>query len=170
MSSECSANSVLFLWRVAAMQVEALRVMRAWGYTIKSEIVWDKTTKGQKATKRKPAVPPKPHFGMGRYVRQAHEICLIGVRGRAPVARRNIRSRFDAPVREHSRKPEEFFEIVEALYPAAMKFEFFSRAPRFGWIQWGLESQKFEAARAPALRALERTQARLLGSVKGRAA
>lgn len=140
-----SPNSVLFLWRVAAMQEEALRVLRAWGYSLKSEIVWNKTTKGRAATKTKPAELPKPHFGMGRYVRHAHGVCLIGVRGRAPVAVRNERSSFWSPVREHSRKPEEFYEKVERLYPHAVKFELFARTPRHGYIQWWLESNKFEA-------------------------
>jgi N6-adenosine-specific RNA methylase IME4 len=135
MPPECSPNSVLFLWRVAAMQEEALRVIRAWGYTLKSELVWRKLTK-----------TGKPFFGMGRYTRGSHETCLLAVRGRAPVAVRNVRSEFAAKVREHSRKPEEFYQIVEALYPHAMRFELFSRSPRRGWIQWGLESRKFVPA------------------------
>ena len=61
-----SADAVLFLWRVASMQQEALDVARAWGFVVKSEIVWQKlTTKG------------KAHFGMGHYVRASHEVCLI---------------------------------------------------------------------------------------------
>lgn len=132
MPRECSPNSVLFLWRVAALQEEALRVVRAWGYTVKTEVVWRKLTKRG-----------KPFFGMGRYLRAAHEVCLVAVRGRAPVAVRNRRSEFAAKVREHSRKPDEFFALVEALYPQAMRFELFSRAPRYGWIQWGIEHRKF---------------------------
>lgn len=145
MPPECAQNSVLFLWRVSAMQEEALRVVRAWGYVPKSELIWDKLARQRKPKKNATPEEPKPHFGMGRYVRQAHESCIIAVRGRAPVAVKNIRSRFSAHVREHSRKPEEFYEIVEALYPTAMRFELFARTPRFGWVQWGLESRKFEA-------------------------
>lgn len=135
MPADVSPNSVLFLWRVSAMQEEALRVARAWGYVPKSELVWDKLARRSKPKKGKEEQPPKPHFGLGRYVRQAHETCLIAVRGRAPVAIKSVRSRFEAHVREHSRKPEEFYQIVEALYPSAMKFELFARERRPGWVQ-----------------------------------
>jgi N6-adenosine-specific RNA methylase IME4 len=145
MPRECSRNSVLFLWRVAAMQEEALRVVRAWGYETKAELIWEKTTIGKNLKRKGGDVrqPPRPWFGMGRYVRNSHETCLIAVRGSAPPAVKNIRSRFAAPVREHSRKPEEFYRLVEALYPHAMRFELFSRTPRVGWIQWGTEHRKF---------------------------
>jgi N6-adenosine-specific RNA methylase IME4 len=72
--------------------------------------------------------------------------CLIATRGRARPAVRNIRSRFEAPVREHSRKPDVFYGLVEQLYPEAMRFELFARQPRRGWVTWGLESRKFEGA------------------------
>lgn len=138
MPPECSRNSVLFLWRVAAMQAEAMRVIAAWGYTLKSELVWLKRTK-----------TGLPWFGMGRYTRHAHETCLIATRGRAPVAVRNVRSTFEAPVREHSRKPDEFYRIVEQLYPHAMRFELFARTPRLGWIQQhGNQLGMFDAAAA----------------------
>jgi N6-adenosine-specific RNA methylase IME4 len=75
----------LFLWRVASMQEEALKVMRAWGFTPKSEIVWLKKTTGGKRW-----------FGMGRTVRMEHEVCLIGSRGRPPILSRSIRSCFEA--------------------------------------------------------------------------
>lgn len=126
---------VLFLWRVAAMQREALDVCQRCCATVKTELVWEKLTKNG-----------KPHFGMGRYVRASHETCLIAVRGRAFPEVRNVRSRFAAPVREHSRKPEEFYRIVETMYPSSRKVELFARAVRPGWEQHGLELGKFEAA------------------------
>ena len=128
-------DCVLFLWRVAAMQREALDVVEELGFTVKSELVWEKLTK-----------TGKPHFGMGRYVRASHEVCLIAVRGRALPSVRNIRSRFAAKVREHSRKPEEFYELVEAMYPSSDKHELFARTKRDGWTQHGNELGLFEAA------------------------
>lgn len=121
-------NSVLFLWRVSAMVEEAYRVVRAWGYVPKSEPVWEKLTTGGKA-----------HFGMGRYVRASHESCIIAVRGRAFPEVRNIRSRFAAPVGVHSQKPDAFYELVENMYPSAIKGEMFARRVRAGWEQHGLE-------------------------------
>lgn len=128
-------DAVLFCWRVAAMQEEALRAVREAGFTVKSELIWEKLTK-----------TGKPHFGMGRYVRASHEVCLIAARGRAFPEARNIRSRFSAQVREHSRKPEEFYALVEQMYPSSEKHELFSRTVRAGWRQHGNELGRFKAA------------------------
>lgn len=120
-------DALLFLWRVSSMQAEALRVMEAWGFDQKSEIVWEKlTAKGKRA------------FGMGRYVRMAHEVCLIGRRGRAKVRDRSVRSVFSAPVGPHSQKPDAFYDIVERLSEGPY-VELFARRRRPGWLSYGLE-------------------------------
>lgn len=118
----------LFLWRVSAMVEEAYAVVRAWGFTPKSEIVWLKrTTTG------------KRHFGMGRQVRAEHESCIIAVRGRPLVKRRDVRSTFEAVAeRVHSRKPEAFFELVESLCDGPY-VELFARRARPGWTCLGNE-------------------------------
>jgi len=126
-------NAVLFLWRCAAMQMEALQLAAAWGFTYKAELIWEKvTTHG------------KHHFGKGRYVRNAHETCLIAVRGRAFPEVRNVRSSFAAKMPTdarggimHSAKPDEFYWIVERLYSRARKYELFARHRREGWTQFG---------------------------------
>jgi N6-adenosine-specific RNA methylase IME4 len=125
-------NCVLFLWRVAAMQPDALDVAAASGFDVKSELVWEKLTKHG-----------KPHFGMGRYVRASHEVCLIAVRGRAFPECRSVRSRFAATVREHSRKPDAFYAIVERMYPSSRKVELFARQRRDGWECHGNQLDKF---------------------------
>jgi N6-adenosine-specific RNA methylase IME4 len=138
-----AADSLLFLWRVGAMQEEALRVMRAWGYVPKSEVVWVKTQE-----------PPKPFldshrldlpsarlaFGMGRYVRYAHEVCLIGARGKAAAMINDhaVTSVFFAERQEHSRKPEDFYDIVESL-ASGPYCELFARRARKGWTCKGIE-------------------------------
>lgn len=127
-------GAVLFLWRVAAMQLEALSLAQGLGYTVKAELVWEKLTK-----------TGAPHFGMGRYVRNSHEICLIATRGRAHPDVHNVRSRFAAPVREHSRKPDAFYALVERMYPRSRRIELFARERRPGWVQHGLELGKFAA-------------------------
>ncbi len=140
------ADSVLFLWRVASMQEDALRVGKAWGFTQKTEIVWRKETKAGKR-----------HFGMGRIVRAEHEVCLVFTRGRitSEVLAHNIRSVFDAQVdgderfnelvsgmftasyTTHSQKPDEFFEIVESLFNGPY-VEIFARGrPRPKWLKLG---------------------------------
>lgn len=123
-------DSHLFLWRVAAMQREALDVIDAWGFTLKSEIVWKKLTKNGKRW-----------FGMGRQVRAEHETCLIAVRGRgARTENKGIRSVFEAMVPEgkHSAKPGEFFEIVQSL-TVGPYVELFARRTRPGWTCYGNE-------------------------------
>lgn len=128
-------NLVLFLWRVSSMQREALDVVSAANCVVKSELVWEKLT-----------VTGKPHFGMGRYVRASHETCLIAARGRALPEVRNVRSRFAAQVREHSRKPEAFYELVERMYPSSEKHELFARTVRPGWTQHGDQIGMFPPA------------------------
>lgn len=119
-------DCLLLLWRVAAMQQEALAVCSAWGFVVKSEIVWRKLT-----------VSGKAHFGMGRYVRASHETCIVATRGRVKVADRAVRSVFDAPVQEHSRKPDAIYEIAERLVPGGPYVELFGRRRRAGWTVLG---------------------------------
>lgn len=116
-------DALLFLWRVSSQPEEAMRVVRAWGFVPKSELVWlKKTSTG------------KPHFGMGRYVRASHEMCVIASRGRGNslIRSRSVRSVFEAPVGAHSRKPDEFYAIVEALAEGPYH-ELFARRRRSGW-------------------------------------
>lgn len=151
---EMADDSVLFLWRVASMQNEALEVMKAWGYTLKTELVWIKETKHGKL-----------HFGMGHTVRASHEVCLIGTRGsrRKPhcsscainyddrcnyeyqkhnpakikVKTRSVRSVFQAKVGEHSAKPDEFYRIVEELYDGPYAELFARRHQNENWTCYG---------------------------------
>ena len=128
-------DAILLLWRVASMQQEALDVAKAWGFTVKSEIVWEKLTK-----------LGKPWFGMGRYTRASHETCLVCTRGRFVVADRSIRSRFadQVPVGAddkyiHSAKPVEIFQIAEKLAGRGPYLEVFARTRRHGWEAIGDE-------------------------------
>jgi N6-adenosine-specific RNA methylase IME4 len=123
-------DAVLLLWRVASMQREALDVMDAWGFDLKTEIVWRKLTKHG-----------KQHFGMGHYVRASHEVCLLGTRGRWKPRARNVRSVFDAPVGRHSEKPGRFFALVEEL-AAGPYVELFARRHREGWQCHGNELEE----------------------------
>ena len=122
-------DALLFMWRVSSQPEEAMRVIRAWGFVPKSEIVWQKLT-------------PKGlhHFGMGRYVRMSHEVCVIASRGRglSLIRDRAVRSTFSAPVGRHSEKPDKFFDLVEQLVdPDAEKLEVFARKQRLGWTCLG---------------------------------
>jgi len=123
-------NAYLFLWRVSSMVEEAYKVVRAWGFVPKTEIVWIKRTA---PGKRSPG--GKRWFGMGRTVRAEHETCIVATRGKVAPLVRNIRSTFEAevPARGHSAKPEAFYtDIVERLC-AGPRLELFARCQRSGW-------------------------------------
>jgi N6-adenosine-specific RNA methylase IME4 len=118
-------DAYLFLWRVSSQVPEAYEVVKAWGFEHKAEFVWNKLTKhGKKA------------FGMGRTVRGSHESCIIAKRGRPKRLSGSIRSTFEAPVGEHSEKPDAFYALVEALC-GGPRLEVFGRKARPGWTVIG---------------------------------
>jgi N6-adenosine-specific RNA methylase IME4 len=125
-ASIAADDCVLFLWSTAPMQRQAYEVMGAWGFEYKSQIVWD-----------------KGEIGNGYWFRNQHEILLVGTRGKvvAPAPGTQWPSIIRAPVREHSRKPDEFAEMIETLFPTVPKIELNCRgAPRPGWDAWGYET------------------------------
>ena len=128
------ANSWLFLWATAPMLPHALEVMAAWGFTYRTRLAWRKLT---------PA--GKPRLGTGYVVRTLHEDILVGAIG-SPTYARALPSLFDGVAREHSRKPDEFFALIEAFAPGARRLDLFSREKRLGWTGWGAESAKFDLA------------------------
>lgn len=133
-----ASDALLFLWRVSSMPQDALDVARAWGFTPKTEIVWVKLSRCGGTTSTPDRVPL--HFGMGHYVRGAHETCIVASRGRGKdlIRSRSVRSVFLAPVGEHSAKPDAFYELVEQLAPGPYT-ELFGRRQRPGWAVLGEE-------------------------------
>lgn len=126
-------NCLLWLWATHPMLREALEVMEAWGFTYVTSGVWVKTT-----------VKGKIAFGTGYTLRSASEPFLIGRFG-APRIARNQRTVLMAPIREHSRKPDEAYVAAEALAINALRrADLFSRENRPGWDAWGNEAGKFD--------------------------
>jgi N6-adenosine-specific RNA methylase IME4 len=127
-------QSHLYLWVPNALLAEGLRVMRGWAFTYKTNLVWFKTRKDGGPDGR----------GVGFYFRNVTELLLMGVRGRlrtlAP-GRRQV-NLVPAPKREHSRKPDEFYDLIERCSPGPY-LELFARQPRAGWTQWGDEVGKY---------------------------
>lgn len=121
----------LYLWVPNALIAEGLEVMRRWGFTYKSNIVWYKVRKDGGPDRR----------GVGFYFRNVTEIVLFGIRGKnnrtlAPGRRQpNV---IVTRKREHSRKPDELYEIVESCSPGPY-FEMFARHARPNWQVWGNE-------------------------------
>ena len=125
-------DSICILWATNPMLPEAIATLSAWGFTFKTAGHWSKKTRnGCQA------------FGTGYIVRCAGEPFLIGTRGK-PKTTRSCRSVIEGVVREHSRKPDEFFAWAERLMPGASRVELFSRQSRPGWHTWGFEAGKFD--------------------------
>src|SRR5437667_1960189 len=125
-----AARSHLYLWCPNALLMEGLRVMKAWGFTYKSNIVWLKIRKDGGPDGR----------GVGFYFRNVTELVLFGVRGsmRTLKAGRTQVNTLATRKREHSRKPDEIYGIIEACSPGPY-LELFARFCRDGWRQWGNE-------------------------------
>jgi N6-adenosine-specific RNA methylase IME4 len=125
-----AARSHLYLWVPNALLMEGLRVMKAWGFTYKSNIVWFKI--------RKDAGPDGR--GVGFYFRNVTELVLFGVRGsmRTLQPGRTQVNMLATRKREHSRKPDEIYDIIESCSPGPY-LELFARFRRDGWAQWGNE-------------------------------
>ncbi len=119
----------LYLWCPNAMLPEGLAVMSAWGFTYKSNIVWHKVRKDGGSDGR----------GVGFYFRNVTELVLFGVKGKnartlAP-GRRQV-NLLATRKREHSRKPDEQYTVIEACSPGPY-LELFARGTRTGWASWG---------------------------------
>jgi N6-adenosine-specific RNA methylase IME4 len=125
-------TSHLYLWCPNALLPEGLEVLRAWGFAYKSNIVWHKIRKDGGSDGR----------GVGFYFRNVTELILFGVRGKnartlAP-GRRQV-NLFGTRKREHSRKPDEQYAIIEACSPGPY-LELFARGTRKNWATWGNEA------------------------------
>jgi N6-adenosine-specific RNA methylase IME4 len=119
----------LYLWCPNALLPDGLAVMKAWGFSYKSNIVWHKVRKDGGSDGR----------GVGFYFRNVTELLLFGVRGKnartlAP-GRRQV-NLLATRKREHSRKPDEQYELIEACSPGPF-LELFARGTRKGWTTWG---------------------------------
>lgn len=125
------AQSHLYLWVPNALILEGLEVMRAWGFTYKTNLVWYKVRKDGGPDGR----------GVGFYFRNVTELVLFGTRGalRTRDAGRTQTNILISRKREHSRKPEEQYRLVERCSSGPF-LEMFARHGRDGWTQWGNEA------------------------------
>jgi N6-adenosine-specific RNA methylase IME4 len=154
-----AARSHLYLWVPNALLMEGLRVMKAWGFTYKSNIVWFKI--------RKDAGPDGR--GVGFYFRNVTELVLFGVRGSMRTLKpgRTQVNMLATRKREHSRKPDEIYDIIESCSPGPY-LELFARFRRDGWSQWGNEDVEQNTTNNVAHRKGHvEPQLRLLESPKG---
>jgi N6-adenosine-specific RNA methylase IME4 len=134
-------NAHLYLWCPNALLPDGLRVLDAWGFRYVSNIVW--------AKRRKDGGPDGR--GVGFYFRNVTELILFGVRGQLRTlgpARSQV-NMIETRKREHSRKPDQQYELVERCSPGPW-LELFARYPREGWTAWGDEADTATTPRGRA--------------------
>lgn len=154
-----AASSHLYLWVPNALLREGLSVVEAWGFTYKSNIVWYKIRQDGGPDGR----------GVGFYFRNVTELVLFGVRGSMrtlPPGRSQV-NLISSRKREHSRKPDEIYDLIELCSPGPY-LELFARFPRPAWDQWGNEDVEENSIYGVAKRnGHANPQLRLLESPRG---
>jgi N6-adenosine-specific RNA methylase IME4 len=128
-------DAILWLWTTNGHLREAFTVADAWGFRHKTVLTW-----------------AKDRIGTGDWLRGQTEHCLLAVRGRPLVTLSNQSTLLTGRLREHSRKPDEFYALVESLCPApdGGRLELFARQARPGWAAMGAEIDRFSATKEAA--------------------
>jgi len=127
-------KSHLYLWVPNALLLEGIEVMKAWGFKYKTNIIWHKTRKDGGPDGR----------GVGFYFRNTTEIILFGIRGsiRTLQPGRSQVNIIRSQKREHSRKPDELYDIIKNCSPGPY-LELFARGGRPGWEAWGNQAEEY---------------------------
>lgn len=118
-------DCVLFLWTTQGFIWDAKELLDAWGFSYRTTIVWDKVK-----------------LGMGSLLRIQAEFCLLAIKGSPILITKNHRDIIREPKREHSRKPDSFYKLVEEI-TVGRRLDFFSRQQRKGWDSFGNDIDKF---------------------------
>jgi len=134
-------NAHLYMWVPNALLPEGLRVLEAWGFTYKTNLIWLKVRKDGGPDGR----------GVGFYFRNVTEVLLFGLKGRMRTLKpgRSQVNLLSSRKREHSRKPDEFYELIEDCSPGPY-LELFAREKRTGWTQWGDQIETYHETRRVA--------------------
>ena len=119
-------NSIIFLWTTHQFLPYAFDILKEWGADYKATMVWN-----------------KEKIGMGYWLRMQCEFCLLAVKGNPIWDINDWRDIISETRREHSRKPESFYQNIDKYFPYASKIEYFSRAQREGWAVFGNDIKKF---------------------------
>lgn len=127
-----SDNCILFLWATFPKLQEALNTIKAWGFEYKTVgFTWVKKTKKWQNC-----------FGVGWYTKSNAEVCLIGVKGKAPKVSNKVSSIIESVREEHSKKPNEVRKRIVEFCGDVSRIELFARQSVNGWDCWGNEIDK----------------------------
>ena len=126
-ASIAADDCILFMWGTGALLEQAFRVIEAWGFAYKSNLVWVKN-----------------RIGTGHWFRFRHEHLLVATRGAIPAPAQGTQweSVLNAPFQAHSAKPVEIYDLIESYFPNLPKIELFARNARRGWSRWGAEAPR----------------------------
>lgn len=134
-------DCILHLWTISSHVDQAFELAARWGFTFKSlGFIWVKTQKGN---------PVEPKMGMGKWLRQEAEVTLLFTKGKPTRTGAGVRQVLFEPAREHSRKPDGFYDRIEELTNGPY-LEMFSRSSRDGWSAMGDQVGKFDKTRLAA--------------------
>lgn len=132
----CAPDCAMLMWATFPLLPEALDLLDDWGFAYKTGGAWGKLTKYGKVA-----------FGSGYLYRSAAELWLLGTRGSPAVRSHSVRNLILEKRREHSRKPDQMYDDIEALFDGPY-LELFARARRQGWDAAGREVGKFDQKEA----------------------
>jgi N6-adenosine-specific RNA methylase IME4/ParB-like chromosome segregation protein Spo0J len=118
-------NAVVLLWTTHKFLPDAFEILKEWNLDYKATLVWN-----------------KEKIGMGAWFRMQCEFCLVGIKGKPYWENTTYRDIITEPRREHSRKPDCFFEMIEKI-TMGNRLEYFSREKREGWKVFGNDINKF---------------------------
>ena len=133
-------DCALLLWTSPPFLAQSLAIMAAWRFRFVSiGFTWLKL---RRHAADEMFMDKDVFRSLGHTTRKSSEVCLLGKRGRPPRLNKNVQEVILAARREHSRKPQQFFDRCEKLYPGPY-LELFGRQQRKGWTVWGNQSDKF---------------------------
>ena len=118
-------DCVLWLWTTHKFMRYSFDILDTWGFRDVSILTWE-----------------KDRMGLGQWLRSKTEFCIMAVKGKPIIDLTSQTTIIHGKLREHSRKPDEFFDMVDSLC-VGKKLDYFSREPREGWSQFGNELAKF---------------------------
>jgi N6-adenosine-specific RNA methylase IME4 len=150
----CEDDAALFMWVVQPMLPEALRVIEKWGFIYRTvAFIWVKMPQSwcDPHTMRQLSLVPtriEPRLGLGYHTRSGAEQCWLAIRGKGyKRSKQSVAQVLHAPIREHSRKPDEIAQRIVELTGNVSRIELFARDLRHGWDCWGDEAEKFSGVK-----------------------
>lgn len=127
LSIPCADDCVLWLWTTHKFLPQSFEILNHWGFDYKITLTW-----------------VKDRMGIGQWLRSQSEFCLLSIRGNPGWNLTNQTTVLHAPLRQHSRKPEEFYDMLSELCPAQSRLDIFGRQSRPGWHILGNQADKFQ--------------------------